>query len=83
MKWNLNLKNYVLFTHKDFLVENRSFWLIFVTNDNESLVIIGNHWYLFLRKINFYTVKKTIEAELYELNQIFVPMFLVIASLVH
>ena len=62
MKYKLKKLSFI--HSQDFLVKNRSFRLIFVTNDNESLVIIGNHWYLFLRKINFYHVKKTIEAEL-------------------
>ena len=62
MKYKLKKLSFI--HSQDFLVKNRSFRLIFVTNDNESLVIIGNYWYLFLRKINFYHVKKTIEAEL-------------------
>ena len=53
----------------------------FVTNDIESLVNIGNHWYLFLVKINFYNVKITFESKLHEIIKIFVPMILVIESL--
>ena len=46
----------------------------FVTNDNESLVNIGNYWYLFLVKINFYTVKMALEAKLLKIIKIFVPL---------
>ena len=55
---------------------------IFLTNFVTYDKNISNHWYLFLVKINFYNVKMALGAKLLKIIKIFVPMILVIESLV-